>query len=561
MRISLVIFIFFFFTSCRTDLPIRVSQKSEVYTRSFHEALRNKMSGNYEKALVLFNKCLKEVPNDDASHYAIAQIELIRGNIDIAKEHTILAFEMDKRNIYYQIELGYMFKETGQYEKAALVFEKIIQKAPEMSNYYFEAAHCWELDQNIVRAIQVMNDLESLTGKNIEATLKKHAWYKKDKQLKEAEKELVHYMENDNNNAFVTATLVDFYLSNGEVNKGIEQLKKLVEIDPSNGKGLLLLAEFEYENKDLKTATDYYSRALFTQKLVSEEAIEALNFFIYHNIPSTEHILDETSRVYENDTIQLFIGDYYLKSKKHKKAKKSLEKAIENNPGTYVNWERLLYLFYEIQDWEYLVENGANAIKTFPLKTMSYYMTSLALNQIKKYNEAIEIAEQGLFTVMNDPVLESDLYGQLGESYFGKELFLEAKKHYLKAIRLSEGSQNDYLQFNFCLRLFEHNIDLTLSLELLSELIEKNGTNFEYTLLKGDVLFLKGDFKNALETYKLLLSENYVVEEATIRERIGDAFAMLNNMEEALIYWKTALSLVGGSEKLEKKIINESYFD
>jgi len=266
MRISVFISILLLFSSCKTQSESLKVEKSAFYIRTFHEALRHKMSGNYDRSLELFNQCLQESPNDDASHFAIAQISLIQGNLELAKTHTILAAQRDGDNLYYQIELGYMYREMGEFEEGAAVFEKIILEHPSNPNYYFEAAICWEKNGKLSKAIQVMNALEVSIGKNIEATLKKHQWHKTEGELKEAEKELTSYLEVDKWNQFIKATLVDFYLNTGQIKKGIEELKSLVDLDPSNGRGLLLLAQFEYENKDLNKATNYYSKALVLSK-------------------------------------------------------------------------------------------------------------------------------------------------------------------------------------------------------------------------------------------------------------------------------------------------------
>ena len=560
MRISIFISVLLL-VSCKTQSNQVIPEKSELYTRTFHEALRYKMSGNHERALELFNNCLKEYPKDDASHFAIAQISLIQGNLELAKTHTILASQRDLDNLYYQIELGYMYREMGEFEEGATVFEKIILEHPLNPNYYFEAAICWEKKGKLSKAIQVMNNLEASTGTNIEAKLKKHQWFKVENKLKEAEKELTSYLEKDRWNQYIMATLVDFYLNTGQIKRGIEQLKKLVELDSKNGRGLLLLAQFEYENKDIEKAKEYYLKALLSENLSPESVIEALHFFIYHKSPSTDDMIASATRIYDSDTVLLFAGDFYLQSKEYEKAKKSFEKAIEINPGSYSNWERYMYLLYDTNQWEELAQKGGGVLKTFPLKTVPYYMMSVAFNQTQNYDEAIESAKQGLFTVIDDFVLRSDLQGQMAESYFGKRLFNEAKTEYLKAIESAEGTQNEYLSFNFCLRLYEHNIDLNLSLVLLDQLIEKNGMDFEYKLLKGDVLFLKEDYKNAMELYKTILNIDSELEKALINEKLGDAYAMLNNITEALNYWRKARELGANSETLQKKITNEAYFE
>jgi tetratricopeptide (TPR) repeat protein len=74
-------------------------------------------------------------------------------------------------------------------------------------------------------------------------------------------------------------------------------------------------------------------------------------------------------------------------------------------------------------------------------------------------------------------------------------------------------------------------------------------------------LFLKEDYKNALELYKTTLNIVSDLEKALINEKLGDTYAMLNNITEALVYWRKARELGANSEALEKKITNEAYFE
>jgi tetratricopeptide (TPR) repeat protein len=74
-------------------------------------------------------------------------------------------------------------------------------------------------------------------------------------------------------------------------------------------------------------------------------------------------------------------------------------------------------------------------------------------------------------------------------------------------------------------------------------------------------LFLKEDYKNALELYKTTLNIVSDLEKALINEKLGDTYAMLNNITEALVYWRKARELGTNSEALEKKITNEAYFE
>ena len=559
MRISLLFVSLFLFLSCKNSEESLNKVKSETYTKSFHEGIRLKLLGNYEKATQLFTTCLKEAPYDDASHFALAQISLATGDLEQAKYHTIQAASLDNANLYYQIELGYMHRETGDYEKSANVFEAIIRKRLTNANYYYECALSWELLGNLKKAISVLELLEKNIGTRVEASVKKYEWYKKLSNLKEAENELLAVLKNEPNNQYIIATLVDFYLNLGKINQGMEYLNALVDLDHKNGYGLMLLAQFEVEKSNLNKAAEYYNRAILSENIKTDELKEALVFLKqYKNDSNLNSILKLVKKSYnDNDTILLFLGDIYIQDKALEDALNCFELATEINPGSYSNWERLLYLLYDSKSWEKLIDKGQTVVKTFPLKSLPYYMLSVALNQNGQFSLAKRYAKEGLFTLVNDPILQSDFQGQIAESYFGLGLFSDAKKEYIKAIEISE--DNDYLKFNFCLRLYENNVYLDLGLRMIQELISKNGTNFDLELLKGDLHFKKEQYDESEIIFSELLEKDQ--NSPLLNERLGDVYAKQNNITKAILYWKTAQKLGAESDLLDKKIKNEAFFE
>ena len=559
MRISLLFVSLFFFLSCKNSEESLTKVKSETYTKSFHEGIRLKLLGDYEKATALFTTCLKEAPDDDASHFALAQICLITGDLEQAKYHTKKAASLDDANLYYQIELGYMYRETGDYEKSADVFEALISKRPTNANYYYESALSWELLGNLKNAISVLELLEKNIGIRVEASIKKYEWHKRLSNLKEAENELFEILKKEPNNQYIIATLVDFYLNFGKIDQGMDYLNTLVDLDPKNGYGLILLAQFEVEKGNLKKAAEYYNRAISSENIKTAELMEALGFFKQHKTESNlNSILELVKKSYnDNDTILLFLGEIYIQDKALEDALNCFELATEINPGSYSNWERLLYLLYDSKSWEKLINKGQTVVKTFPLKSLPYYMLSVALNQNGQFSLAQRYAKEGLFALINDPILRSDLQGQIAESYFGLGLFSDAKKEYLKAIEIAK--ENDYLKFNFCLRLYENNVYLDLGLNMIQELILKNGTNFDLELLKGDLNFKKEQYLESEIIYSELLENNQ--NSPILNERLGDVYAKQNNIIKAILYWKTAQKLGADSDLLDKKIKNEAFFE
>lgn len=309
----------------------------------------------------------------------------------------------------------------------------------------------------------------------------------------------------------------------------------------------------------MKKAAEYYNRAILSENIKTDELREALGFLKEHkNDSNLNSILKLVKKSYnDNDTILQFLGDIYIQDKALEDAVNCFELATEINPGSYSNWERLLYLLYDSKNWGRLIEKGQTVVKTFPLKSLPYYMLSVALNQNGQFSLAQRYAKEGLFTLVDDSILRSDLQGQIAESYFGLGLFSEAKKEYIKAIETAK--ENDYLKFNFCLRLYEKNVYLDLGLSMIQELISKNGTNFDLELLKGDLNFKKEEYVESEIIFIGLLEKDQ--SSPIVNERLGDVYAKQNNITKAMFYWKTAQKLGAERDLLDKKIKNEAFFE
>ena len=94
--------------------------------------------------------------------------------------------------------------------------------------------------------------------------------------MKEAENELLAVLKK-NQIINISLRLLDFYLNLGKIDQGMEYLNALVDLDPKNGYGPILLAQFEAE-KVIKKGSEYYNRAILSENIKTDELKEALVF-------------------------------------------------------------------------------------------------------------------------------------------------------------------------------------------------------------------------------------------------------------------------------------------
>ena len=551
------------------------SQKSKAFITAFHEGLRLKIQGNYFKAIERFELCLQEEPLDDASHFAMAQTFLLMGDLAQAETHTISAVELDKDNVFYQVELAYMLRNKGAFEEAGSLFDAIISSRPREIEYYLLAIDSYRKAKNYKAAIGVVDRLETLKGNVIESALRRHSIYVEMGKLKEAEKGLLQLHAQSPKNPMILATLVDFYFQQGLENKGIQNLKLLVEVDPQNGIGNLMLGEYAYQQGKSEIASKYFYQAIQSLNISANESLNALEYLVFVNdtlkINNSIEILEDIFM--DNDTVLSAIGDYYFQHSVKAGVSESLRnrelnmgidkynKALELNPNRYDLWQKLLYFYYDNKRWEALRISAQKTVRIFPLKPEPFYLGAVALNQLNEYTLAESFARQGLMALVDDRILESDLLGQLGESFFNTGDLKQGMVYYLQAIELGEKATRDYLSFNLSLRLYENKHELNEAIKILDDaLLNQNPKQLTFELLKADLFFVQERYNEALELLSVLESEDAFLKSGVF-ERQGDALSMLKNNIKAVILWEKALELNKGSASLKKKIKKGQYVE
>ena len=557
--------------SCKVRQPIPQNSNavsSKAFIQSFHDGIRLKIQGNYLEALDRFQKCLSYSPSDDATHFALAQTYLLVGDLKMAEKHTVSAVQSDQTNLFYQVELAYMLREKAEYNSAAEIFEILIEAKPRNIEYYFSAMDCYRKANSYSKAISVIEKLERAKGETLETTLQKHQLYLEMGKIKEAEKVLLALHEKTPSSPIILASLVDFYFKNGEEEKAFIRLKELVAEDPQNGMGLLMLAEQSYREGRQDETANYFYKAIQSENISASETINAFDYLVYkkETLKITKSAATMQRLFSSNDTILSSLGDYFFQldaanvqtelknGESRAKALDFYNRAVELNPSRYDVWEKLLYFYYDNQKWERLKKASESTVRVFPLKSEPYYLGAVALNQLKENQEAISFAQQGLMTIIDDRVLQSDLLGQLGEAYFGLEDLEMGLKKYLEAISLNEKATKSYLSFNLVLRLYDKRHKLNKALELIeAALLTLTEKDYMFLLLQTDVLFELKEFGKAMSILNTIQSDEKRIVIGVL-ERKGDLYFKQSNNTEALNYWKQCKEAGGDSKKLFEKI-------
>ena len=259
--------------------------------------------------------------------------------------------------------------------------------------------------------------------------------------------------------------------------KAVENLEKCYEIDSLN-----IAVEFEF-SKNYLLLKNYFEAELFINKAITKQP-ENLHLLIHkvailktqQNYKSAIEIQHKIIKIKPGNMDQLVL--LYIQNREFKKAEKLIVKIEDNALSTqrikgfekYLKSRKTLTktindivivpiqnsdiktlketykatkeykILLEILNWEVknelfeaLYNDSKNGLELFPAQPYLYKMNGLALNKLRKYNEAISVLTFGIDFVIDNTEMEADFYEQLSISYEGLKQHNKALKHKQRA--------------------------------------------------------------------------------------------------------------------------------
>jgi tetratricopeptide (TPR) repeat protein len=159
--------------------------------------------------------------------------------------------------------------------------------------------------------------------------------------------------------------------------------------------------------------------------------------------------------------------------------------------------------------------------------------------------------------VGNDRALKAEFLGQLAEAQFGTKNIMEGIENYKKAIQLD--AQSLLLKNNFAAALAEVGKSLDLAASLSKQTIEQSPENGLYHDTYGLILFKKGSFEKAKNSFERALELEK--DDPYITEHLGDVYYKLGEEAAALLHWEKALEMGSENTVLDQKIKDKKYYE
>jgi tetratricopeptide (TPR) repeat protein len=249
------------------------------------------------------------------------------------------------------------------------------------------------------------------------------------------------------------------------------------------------------------------------------------------------------------------LGELYEEKGDIDKALANFEHSLLLDASEPRNHLRLAILLGDHKHYERAVDIMQAARQKFPDRAEITYGLAIALSQAKRNNEAMAAfsdtlaeAEKG-----HEELLNSDFYLTYGAAAEQAGLFDKAVDLLKQSIELEPNSAKacNYLGFMWV----DHGQHIEEAGDLIKKALAIDPENGAYIDSLGWYYFKKGDTERALKD--LLRAEENIVREFkkdddTVLDHIGDAYAKLGRMAEALSCWEKSLALAENKKVSDK---------
>lgn len=564
-KTPLIGFLLFFANLALFGQP--VTEEEITIQKVFIEANGEKLLGNFDKAIALYEEVLKRDKNNHAASFELARIYSANSKETEAIKALKKATALAPTNVWYQQFLAEVYEKTGQFDEAAELYEGLVKNDPNNDAYYFRWAFFLVKANNIDKAIKAYDALEKQKGINEETIRRKHALYLGSGDEKKAGKELEKLVNAFPEQLGYQFLLANFYDQIGDKKNAESSYNNILKLDPENAKAKLALSG---GNNRSNNDSQYIAslKSIFEQEDVNIDLKLAKIFPLINKVASEGDVALADEVIALTDILETIhpgnakgfavAGDLYYHSGRPNEALPKYLKTLQLDESVFAVWENVMYIHFENQSYKALQKVSEQVMDIFPNKAIIYYMNGVALSHLNELNDAIDALDQALLMSGQDGKLKFDVLNQMGETYNLLGQAIASDDAFTQALELNTQSAMTYLRYAQAVAT------RPAQAERAKSLAEKGlGMAPKMAIVQaeyGRVFYLLSDYTTARKWMDKALSGGGAAE-ATVLEYYGDLLFQTGDTEQAIIYWNKSLGKGNLSPTLEKKIAARKLFE
>ena len=401
---------------------------TDNFQNLFFKALEQKGIENYEKAIILLNKCNTINPNNAAINFELGKNYYETNNFTLAENTLKKADSLKPNNIWILESLYKLYNASINNEKVI----ETLQKLQEINPLYEEKLLQFYIKVNEdEKAIALIDKLDK-KGFNKNREDLRHQIYSSNgsfkKQIKFIENKISNKTANEDD--FIRLTYV--YSKTKKQDKSFETAILFTKTYPKSDIPHLSLYKFYLNENDIDNATKSMFRVLKSNTLKETNKSRVLNDFFNYTKQNKQYLpeLEKAISIYPTIEIKSKIALFYNQNN-NKKGNQYIKSVSKNNATSFNDLKLLGSVFLKENRNIDAIENSEKAISLFPAQPIFYLQLGKAYNRENQPKTAIKSLIFGLDYLIENIKMELEFYQELSKSY-GLLNEIKKQEEYLK---------------------------------------------------------------------------------------------------------------------------------
>lgn len=388
-------------------------------------------------------------------------------------------------------------------------------------------------------------------------------------------------LAHDQSSITIYASLAQDYYQIGRLDKAQFYANQLLAADPQNIEAMELMADIHFNQHDFSKTLSILENVARLQPHDSEVRYKLISIYELRGKPSDAipHYEALLKLGGPNSLISLKLGDYFLKQKEITKAISILKNARDAEPNNTYLIEALGQAYAINKDYGKAIESYEDLAKLEDNLAIVVRIGNLAI-QAGDYGRAVTAFEKAVIDMPGNADIRRSLgfaFAQSGNpdkaiEHLERAVVLnpvdvismsilapmhQDLKNFSRSDSLFESilaiePDNDVILNNYSYSLAVRNIRLDQAMILIRKAVTKAPDNSHYLDTMGWVFFRMNNFPEALK----YIRRSYELDQTSweVVDHLGDVYARMDDLENARLFWKTALELNPNQSQIKSKI-------
>lgn len=416
-----------------------LGENEDAFQDAFFEALKQKGIENYDKAIDALQECLVLNDAEPVVYFELGKSYNKLKRFNEAETALKKASHKMPDNEWVLDELYDVYMQQKNYDEAIKTVRQLVKYHPD---YKEDLAGILFSMSQYDEALKILDDLDAELGINPRRDKLRNSIYSATGRKKEQIQNLENRVSKNPKSEENYLALIYRYSANNQKEKAFETAEKLQQIHPNSELVHLALYKFYLDKGNADKAISSMQVVVKSSSIKPDAKVKVLKdfvAFVAKNPQYEDDLIKATIAISESENnldALVEMAQFHLAKNEKSKALHYYKKALVKAPNNFDILRNVLLLYIDVGELEMASEKSKWALESYPSQPIVYLINGVALNNLKKHQQAIESLQMGLDYIIDDPKMEADFYIELSKAYTGLDNLEKAKTFKDKAQKL-----------------------------------------------------------------------------------------------------------------------------